>query len=334
MSSSAASVLVEPFGAYLQRRARSSVDVSPGEAVTAAVGLLRGCRRVEPPAHLMRWWLSATGRPSAVFDDGGADPIAATAESLSELAAVIPDAPTRQLVQSARESVLTRPPREWEAVERRLFRHASPLPLILGPLAPVDRPVEAVTTLPTKAGGVLALVDADLSDAVWAAVRDLAQRWRASRPLRLTVVGVCAAALVLGVSMLMPSGDGGSGSTSVVPDAAVSAAATPAAAAAPTVDPRVPLSDDVAENARITLERAAQCQADTNCESETWEHGSPRGDALIPVTDATAVQMVDDFGGVSVVRVSDSSSAQYVTLVRRNDRWLVRTVKTITDQPS
>lgn len=44
--------------------------------------------------------------------------------------------------------------------------------------------------------------------------------------------------------------------------------------------------------------------------------------------------MIEDFGGVAVVRLATGEHAQHVTVVRGNDRWLVRSVRDFANQPS
>ena len=48
------------------------------------------------------------------------------------------------------------------------------------------------------------------------------------------------------------------------------------------------------------------------------------------------IQVLDDFGGVAVVRVSDSrgeDADQLVVIARRDDSWLLRDVHDVTQQP-
>jgi hypothetical protein len=342
MTLSAAAVLVEPLDLYLHRRARSARALTPGEAVTAAVGLLRGCRRATGRFDATRWWLRADGCPVAVEEAAGPDPVAATADSLAQAAGVSDDPPTRDILTRARESVLTRPPREWDAVERRLLAHAEPVPLVLGPLTPVE--ATRAPTAPERAhdetSPFLALIDADLAVGVRAAGRGVIERWRSSRALRLgTVVAGVIAVVVVGASLL-PGSDAPSAPTAGTTAAGTSAPAPSVAPARPDTpspapaDDRVPLSDDVVTAARQLFAELAACGEGPSCAGSYEEQSSfPREPLLAGAADAE-IDLLDDFGGVAVVRVGTDEAAQYVTLIRQKDRWLVRAVRTVADQPS
>ncbi|MFJ4038884.1 hypothetical protein ACIPVB_12470 [Microbacterium sp. NPDC090007] len=341
MTLPAAAVLVEPFDLYLRRRAVGSRMLSPGEAVTAAVALLRGCRRATRDFVAARWWLRADGCPIAVEEAAGADPVAATADALTRAADAAGDPATRDILIRARESVLTRPPREWDALERRLLSHAAPAPLVLGPLSPLG--AERVDIADDRRDGasspLLALVDADLADGVRAAVRDVIERWRSSRALRLGAVIVGVVATVLIGAALLPAADEPTGPASTA--TAPSAEATPdlgtvipeTRAPAP-ADARVPLSDDVVAAARALFVEISACGDDSTCVDAHMERSSfPREPIRARPGDAD-VALLDDFGGVAVVRLQGDEATQYVTLIRQKDRWLVRAVRTVADQPS
>lgn len=331
MNSGTASVPVEHFDAYVRRRSLSAVALSDGEAITAAVGLLRGCRDAGDDATTVRWWLTADGRPTLLRDEGGTDPMTATAESLLAVNDLVGAPATRALVDAARNSVLARRVELSEAIELRLFHHAQPRPLVLGPLSPVTEPAPITVPERGRGGGILALVDADLADGIRSAARDLRDRLRSSRPLRLAASGVGGAAVMIVAVLAFTAPKGGSPADSATVS---SGSVIEPTASTPSVDPGAPLPDDVVEAARALLVRASPCDIGEGCPSDVWEGGQPTGDPLIPVDDATVIELVDDFGGVTVVRAADGTTGQYITLVSRNDRWLVRAVTTITDQPS
>lgn len=394
MSTSAASVLVEPFDAYLRRRSLSAVAFTPGEAVTVAIALLRGCRRATGRFTGAVWWVRADGCPVAVEDDESPDAIAATADTLEQIATITEEDATREMLTRARESVLTRPPREWEALERRLFHHADPLPLVLGPLTPVtgapsdpgvDAPsggaaawdVPAASRSPAASrdvvgpgapSRVLALVDADLADAVQEVLREFRTRWRTSRVVRLGAMGA-AAALVAVIGLLVwtspvtpeatavdPSptpSDGIPRSTQAPtelpaelvtssdspspPSAPVSpdrAADTTGSTAAPPPQGGAMLSDDPVTAARAVFTEVDRCADDTACVAAYEGDSTSSREPLPPGAASGDIQLIDDFGGVAVVRLAVDAITQYVTLVRQEDRWLVRAVRTVADQPS
>ncbi len=335
MSSSTASVLAEPFDAYLRRRARSTVPLTAGEAVTAAVGLLRGCRGAAAAREGTTWWLTATGCPVAVDDPGGPDGVAATAESLAHLAEIAADPSTRDILGRARESVLTRPPRDWDAVERRLFSHAAPLPLVLGPLIPSAEAAPPSAEREGAMARVLELVDADLAEATRSALGGIRERWRTSRMLRLaTVGGGLAVIAVIGFSLIPAEHSSApSASERTLMDPAPTSS-TPWLSDPPPVDERRPLSDDVEEIARRLFTDIAGCRDDKACASSYEENSVFPREPLLADAAAGEIEVVDDFGGVTVVRVDAAGSTQYVTLVRQNERWLVRAARTVADQPS
>jgi len=273
----------------------------------------------------------------AIDDPDGPDAVAATAETLAHLADIADDPPTREIVGRARESVLTRPPRDWEAVERRLFAHATPVPLVLGPLFPAADPVADPRTRDPEglAIRVLDLVDADLADATRHALEGVRGHWRRSRIFRVSTLGAGLAVVAVLAFCLIPEDRG------TPPHSTGQAVADPAPTSTtpwlsdpPPVDERRPLSDDVEQIARTLFTELQGCHGDAACVS-TYEENSafPRE----PVTAGAAaggITVVDDFGGVTVVRVDAEEATQYVTLVRQNDRWLVRAVRTVADQPS
>lgn len=340
MSTSSALTPVEPFVDYLRRRSASATVLTPGEVVTAAVGLLRGCRAAARSTGAA-WWLTAEGRPVVVEEHEAPDVVAATADGLRRLAALIPEPATRDLVDRAGEAVATRPPREWDAVERRLFALAEPTPLVLGPLAPVvvDDPGEDHRA--DTAGGLLGLIDGDLVGAIRQSAAGLREGWKTSPRLRAITVGVSVVAVVAAVaSVLLPGAGGPAPVASASP--AVSRIVPPSASVAPQpsamsprpVDDRVPLSDDVTAIARRVFAEISLCEDDPTCRSAFDEGSAFSREPLLPDAEHADIALVEDFGGVAVVRVADTMTAQYVTLVRQKDRWLVRAVETVTDQPS
>lgn len=344
MSSSAASVLVEPLDAYLLRRARSALALTPGEAVTAAVALLRGCRSPAARGEGTRWWLRADGCPVAVAEDGPDDAVSATADALERVAELTDGAATREMVERARESLLSEPPRAWDRFERRLFAFADPVPLVLGPLAPADEDVaEGVDEpRPGAASRALSLVDADLGDAVHGVLRELRElreRWSSSRGLRLSVVGGAVVAVVVAAAALLlpPSGQS---DASVVPGPAI---ARPTGSTSEEQGQSSPppastmgevLTGNLVDDARALFADIDGCAGEPSCVSGYYEDSGFPQEPLLEQTLDAEIALLDDFGGVGVVRLTRGDRTQYVTLVRQKDRWLVRAVRTVADQPS
>ena len=353
--------LVEYLDDYLRRRRRSGLPLTPGEAVTLAVELGRGYRRVENRPQAAAWALTARGCPVLVDENDGDDARGATAAALSQLADMLDD-DGRERVEGVRDALLTPPPAENE-LERRLFAWAAPMPLVLGPLSlridEAGEPSRAAAQPPP----LLAAIDGDLAAAAMEAVSELRQRWRRWRYARafsfaLIAVGTAA---VVGVVVPMtappplPASEASPAtttpSTARTPDAEPSA--TPLPSGRPTVlDPGGPTpllsgetptpsatetsssGEAVIDAARALLTAYAACTGDPSCEQNVRD-GKADPDEAPPEDPADArISLVDDFGGLAVVRVDDGDESRYVTLVREKDRWLVRAVRTVADQPS
>lgn len=288
----------------------------------------------------------------------GPDAVAATADTLERVTAIASDEPTREILKRARESVLTSPPRDWESLERQLFRYAEPMPLVLGPLTPADReprPARAPDNA-ASAPRVLALVDADLADAVREVLRDVRERWRSSRAVRLGMTGAVGALVVVAAVLLWPQSKDarasdpgvlpagvsrittptGEPATASAPTAAYSTSAEREAEASPTPsrtsDP-LP-SEDPVEAARALFTAVDRCAGDAACVTSFTEVSAGMREPLPPGAADAAIELIDDFGGVFVVRLTVESTVHYVTVVRQEDRWLVRAVGTSADQPS
>ena len=288
----------------------------------------------------------------------GPNAVAATADTLERVTAIASDEPTREILERARESVLTSPPRDWESLERQLFRYAEPMPLVLGPLTPVDRaprPARAPDNA-ASAPRVLALVDADLADAVREVLRDVRERWRSSRAVRLGMTGAVGALVVVAAVLLWPQSKDarasdpgvlpagvsrittptGEPATASAPTAAYSTSAEGEAEASPTPsrtsDP-LP-SEDPVEAARALFTAVDRCAGDAACVTSFTEVSAGMREPLPPGAADADIELIDDFGGVFVVRLTVESTVHYVTVVRQEDRWLVRAVGTSADQPS
>ncbi len=363
MSRAAASTLAEPFDDYLGRRSRSALAVSPGEAVTAAVALLRGCRDAAGRFGGTRWWLRADGCPVAMEEARNPDAVQSTAETLAWIASLVEDDATREMLACAGETVLTAPPREWEDLERRLLRHATPVPLILGPLTPVDNtlPPDLDPRSPSRGAPFPTVSDDHLLVLVGEMLDDLRARWRTSRVVRVAMVGAAAAVVAVTGALMWPIVTGPTASSSGPPRQVV-ASPTPARSIpvgsgipastetdAPTVvhdaggrgtapTPSAPTAvvapDEPVQVARATFEELARCGEDTICLAALHEDASRARDLLLPDPTAEDLELIDDFGGVIVVRLTGVGGTRYVTLARGEDRWLVRAVATVADQPS
>lgn len=338
---------------YLHRRRRSALPLTPGEAATIAIGVVRGCADSAMRTTGGRWRLTAEGRPVLVPGPGADDVLAATARILDDLVSLVP-ADVRPGFARLRDAVLTDPPRAWEIGERRLLAVVEPQPVVLGPLTPIEKDTSAPQRSPQD-GSV---------DAVASPILDRARRVWSRVPARrgtvLTAVGV--GGLVVVGALSIPAGTSASSSDTPVPTPVPSrssqtamvpstdaASADPKAPPPPRTDPSAsapsaepptapsdeaaPAPDDIRAAAFSVLEALTAC-GDDECVAALHEDPSDP-DEPAPIDPAGAnLDVIDDFGGLAVVRLSAGERLQYVTLVRDEDRWLVRSVRDVADQPS
>ena len=164
-----------------------------------------------------------------------------------------------------------------------------------------------------------------------------AQSPAAARPTRVrpVVVGCSIAGLVLTAGLLWPS-DGAPAPATASPESTpaeigdASAAATPS----PVLTPMA-AADPVAA-AESLLDTAAAC-ADDACLSALRETpGRPAIDGVLALPPAERqLALVDDYGGVAVLRVSaDGESAdRLLVIVDDGHKWLIRDAYDVADQP-
>lgn len=179
-----------------------------------------------------------------------------------------------------------------------------------------------------------------------------------SRARGLSAAAVAAVVATLCVGLLWPetttpdaAGVAGAGAppaeqaSSAAPDAGGDTTPTPASSAgeaAPSTEPAAAEPSNVAAGAEPMLravDELASCwrAAGSGCRADVLE----RPDAALPEGIATSggareVTVLDDLGGVEVVRVDDPSGrlpAQVVVLVSHGDKRLVRDVYDVADQP-
>lgn len=193
-----------------------------------------------------------------------------------------------------------------------------------------------------------------------------------SRRRRALLIAGAAAAAVLAVGLLWPSG-GESGEAADVEAADVEGGATspePSTAASTeagadsegTQDPRrragspdpdevspepdevTPAEDDPAAAAASLLRVIADCrvQGDVSCEDAVAAGATGVLDALGAATDGTPTfELVDEYGDIAVVRVAvdaeadaaNTSGRLIMVLLRTQEKWLVRDVYDVADQP-
>ncbi|SIR55238.1 hypothetical protein [Microbacterium sp. RURRCA19A] len=351
---------IDTVAGYLRRRGRSSHVLTAGEAATLAIAVVRGCAAAPSRAAPGEWRLTAEGQPVLVAHPGGEDVLAVTVAILDEVASLV-SADVRPGFARLRDGVLTEPPPTWSLLEKRLLAVVEPQPLVLGPLAPV-------------ASTVLQAVHDDdaASSTLVTRLRDVVRRIRP--PVMWTGAGLAGVLVFVAVSLLTSaeateaSGEQTASGTVVVDATTPSASPGRGAAVTSPADETTtdtdllpagqdrtasgpegdgassgdddPLTettssdaDDVRSAATDVLRSLAAC-ADEECVRRLWE--SPDGSRdPVPLDPAIAeLELIDDYGGLAVVRLTADDRTQYATLVRQEDRWLVRSVRDVADQPS
>lgn len=353
-------------------RVGDSTDApTPGQAVTLAVSVLRGARAAGTAAwDAGEWWLADDGRP--VLVPAGTTP--AIDASIRLLDAIPASALGTAIVERAIGALREGDPAELSAVEDALFATAIPEPLgerLLKSGAGDGMPSPASAASRRTPSGeairpvVARLVDADLAERIsgaWAVVRAALARRRvppktedappAARGRMILVAGVVAT-VILALGLLWPQSDATEASTAPTSREAVDGAATPspsdseqsdgrgASVGTPPPDDASPPPDQIDRGsaAAATVDAVAACwrAGDAACRAELLE----RPDAAVPEGIATAdarreVVLLDELGGVEVVRVDDPTGerrSQIVVLVVRDDKRLVRDVYDVADQP-
>ena len=349
---------VERVEDFLARRIAARVPLSVGETVTLGVSLIRGVAEWDAAGRgTGEWWLTDAGRPTLATGAPGRDAGVHTAELLRSLAAGSPCSNALSLAVDALESTRLSV-HDLRDAEDRLFAVAAPEPLattVLGPrsardLAAFDRAaVPAIDEPPGRTMWADALarhLDADLADAVSRATTGVWRRLRAprERSRRPWILAAGSAAVVLAAGLLWPTGAGG-------PATADGGAPSDAAAGGPSATAELPqtaatdgaagadsgagsedqaATDLVAVTDRLLLDRTA-CAGDEACLSAVVvDPASVMESGVIDLDPSQRMtSLLDDFGGVAVLRVdpvTGADGAQLVVIMLRDDRWLLRDV--------
>mgnify|MGYP001029148550 FL=1 len=349
---------IDTVSGYLRRRGRSSHVLTAGEAATLAIAVVRGCAAAPSRAAPGEWRLTAEGQPMLVAHPGGEDVLSVTVAILDEVASLV-SVDVRPGFARLRDGVLTEPPPTWTLLEKRLLAVVEPQPLVLGPLAPVASTVlQAVHDVEDAA-----------SSTVLTRLRDVVRRIRP--PVLWTGAGLAGVLAIVAVSLLTgaEATEASGQHTAVVVDATTPSASpwrgatvapptdetTTETDRSPTGKPRTasgnggdaassgdagpltettsPDTDDVRSAAADVLRSLAAC-ADEDCVRRLWESTDATRDP-VPLDPAIAeLELVDDYGGLAVIRLTAGDRTQYIALVRQEDRWLVRSVRDVADQPS
>lgn len=345
----------EPLADVIGRREATGASLTDGERLTITVSLLRGLAEVAsmPGGRADgTWWVTDAARPVFAAGSGGGD----AAEEAAQILRAVALRPGRlsTAIEAAADLAGLGPRlvREADSLEDELFALATPEPLALAVFTPrgARQPSVVRDAAPAEGdaldvphslwGGLVRHVDADLADLVSRVTTAAWRRLHASGGRRRrgpwVVAGVLGASIVAGAALLPQGAD--------TPAVGVreSASPSPVAADEPAeAGPSAPTpeSDDLAAVVSGILDARVTCGADAECLAPFME--DPTATVLPGVVDLPSTQrrvmVLDEFGGAAVLRVEaadGSREAQLVVVVRRDDRWLLRDVHDIAEQPS
>jgi hypothetical protein len=345
-------------------RRREETPLSDGERVTLAVSVLRGLvdasrlpTSMESPGG---WWLTDGGRPVFALLESGPSMLDATRVVLDAV-----DARSGRALSAALADIgevmtdAARLVRNHARLEQALFAVGTAEPLattVFAPrrareAAPADRAASFEEVLhggETIVGRLARHVDADVADAFSRATTAAWRRFRsdrtASRKRPLLVAGLAAGVVVAG-GLMWPAG----GPATAQPDRAPAATAEtagpsehpPQTSASPAAgdggDAGSAASGGLPDVLDSLLTLRSSCEGDERCLATVMEDPS-RSLSAGPLDSGTAerqIALVDDFGGAAVLRVSaiDGGGAQLVVIVREGEKWLIRDVHDVADQP-
>ncbi|MCR2761930.1 hypothetical protein NQ152_00230 [Microbacterium sp. zg.B48] len=355
-------VCTERIEDFLARRGPGDEELSPPEAVTLGVSLLRGLAELPESADARgSWWLTDAGRPVFACGSGDSPAAEATIGLLGDLAHSVPavaDALADVVVVADDPRRLRR---ELERAEERLFAVAAPAALATTSFGPrrarsvAARPQEGATA-PEAADTVSAWpftlarhVDADWADLVSRVTTGLWRTLRARRPTgrrKWLVAGGLACAVVVAGVLWPGTADG--------PSAADPAAGTavPGPSPGPTPQPTsgadVPSAketapppvvdgggDDLTSIAESLLTARIACNGEPDCLGTVLEAPGasfPPGVVDLP-TGERSVTLLDEFGGAAVLRAEATGTPpQLVVLVHSDGGWLLRDVYDVAQQ--
>ncbi|NLP85485.1 hypothetical protein HF576_16705 [Microbacterium sp. CFH 90308] len=355
-------VCTEPLEVFLRRRA-SRMPLRPGEAVTLAVSVLRGCAELAANLDTKgEWWLDDAGRPVLAPDLSARRALDAAAEALGSL---VVDPPLDRAWDDARRAIGAERVALGDLLEAEdaLFAAAAPEPLTTVTLSPRsaaettqlsrDRIEVPAQERPRPTWQMLVgHVDADLADTVSRVTTGLWRRARGpQRPRRRApwILGGAVAAAVLAGGTLWPAAggeitatDGETQSGPSRPDSSGSTAVegmpVPSASTTPS-DPAVEVEPpDLAMVASALLDERTACGGELEClVTVLADPSTPFGGGAIDLpSSARVVTLLDDFGDVAVLRVDagdGSQPAQLTVLVRQDEKWLLRDVHDVAQQP-
>lgn len=334
----------ERLDRFLTRRRDTAAPLSPGEAVTLAVSILRGTAEATAGRSRDReprggWWLTDEGKPVFVAAAGEDAPeIAAATAEVTEMGWHDLD-PRAQRALSLASTVQDRSVAD---AERELFALAEPQPLAME--ARQDRTVPAPSSgraadrIRAEPGGhdpLARYIDADIARLAaesWDRLR-LRVRQRRTRAVTRRRRGVWVAAVAAAATVLIAG--------AVWPDPARVGAEVDGAAVErePTRDPASAATSGAVSASRVdadgwesavdaVIDGWVQC-ADDACRESFLDDPARLesvGEVALPIGERD-VTLLDDFGDVAVVRVdAEESTPQIVVVIRVGDALRLRDV--------
>lgn len=350
----------ETLDDVIARRESSGAALTDGERLTIAVSLLRGCGALDPAA-VGEWWMTDDARPVFAALTHGETATSSASRILTGLGSGA--GRLGDVVSDAARLVLEhdRPARESDALEERLFQLADPEPVALTAFAPRHarslsalREPDPETATEEQRGlwsTLVRHVDADLADAVSQATTGVWRRFRRPRASGRRrggpwVAAAAVSAAIIGGAALVPSAADeptpvvtsfGETSPPATPSTAVASAAPEDHAAEPApVESDAPI-EDLAVIVGELLDRRVACAGEADCLAATMADASaslPSGAIDLPAGERS-VALIDDLGGLAVLRVSPvgGGADQFAVVVLTDGKWLLRDVHDVAEQP-
>ncbi|MGP3536630.1 hypothetical protein ACTU3I_17710 [Microbacterium sp. RD1] len=333
----------------LARRTGAGVPLTEGEIVTLAVSAVRGTATAidEDLAEATgSWWITDDGKPVLACGSGDSDVLRASAVLLRTLAEHASRAALAAVLRELADAVVDPRtfPRRADDDEEALFAHADPEPLTLEVLGPVRTPAprDAVDARRERRRAadswwhrLAGAADGGLADLVSDQLDRMRRRPRRERRrLRPVWLAAGAAAVVLGIGLAWPD-------TTDPATRAGDASPPPAAATDPTATATQPAAADeippdlpAAEALTALLETRRSCP-DAACLSATQEDAEASFPDGAFAAENPAVTLLDDFGGLAVLRVdAESAASQFVTVAATETGWRIRDVFDAADPPT
>lgn len=311
-----------------------------GELVTAAISVLRGAGQYRGDGITGSWWLRTDGRPLFVAGSGTATLPEASGAALRGMSAVAGTEDASSLLLQIAHALLgeasedTRTA-EWEGA---VFALAPATAIVTAPRAEGGMPSRPVTPAPRAGRRAEHVRRAPpvrdrLADRVAAVIERARRRGRPrmrdGRGRRGALM-LAAGAVVLVAGMLWPAT--GAPAPSSAPPAATPEAAAPEAPAPgdlETPDAADFPGESGVEIARGLLRDLDACVDDV-CRAGFWENPDTGLGSELPDPDGSTIDLIDDLGGVLVLRVQPPGDAptQILVIVEvENGRWRLRDVR-------